>query len=76
MIRKIEAHHRVIEALQAIVREESIPVEIMLGNETTDFSGDKHVEACLEFADADVDVVNQSLNKAVQYAIDLICEGC
>lgn len=73
MIRKIEAHCRVIEALQEIVREENIPVEITIGNETIDYNGDKQVEVCLEFAEADEVAVNDSLNKAVNYAIDVIC---
>lgn len=74
MIRKIDAHHRVIEALQEIVREEKVPVEIILGNETIDYNGDKQVEACLEFADTDIDIVYSSLTKAINHAIDLICE--
>ena len=71
MIRKIELHHRVIEALQEIVREESIPVKIMLGNETIDYNGDKQIEACLEFADTDTDIVYASLTKAINHVVDL-----
>lgn len=76
MIRKIESHYRVIEALQAIVQEENVPVEIMIGKETIDYNGDKQVEACLEFAEADIDIVNAALNNAVSNAINLIFEEC
>lgn len=74
MIRKIDAHHRVIEALQEIAQEENVPVKIMIGKETIDYNGDKQVEACLEFADTDIDIVYVSLTKAINHAIDLICE--
>lgn len=74
MIRKIEAHHRVIEALQEIAQEENVPVKIMIGKETIDYNGDKQVEACLEFAEANIDIVYASLTKAINHAIDLICE--
>ena len=74
MIRKIEAHYRVIDTLNSIVQEEHIPVEIMIANETIDFNGVKQIEACLEFAEADTDVVYDALNKAVRLAIELICE--
>lgn len=73
MIRKIEAHYRVIETLKSIVQEEHLPVKIMIANETIDFNGDKQVEACIEFAEVDTDVIYAALNKAVRLAIDLIC---
>lgn len=76
MIRKIEAHYRVIETLQEIIREENVPVEIMIGKEMIDYNGDKQVEACIDFAEADIDIVYTALNKAVNNAINFILEGC
>lgn len=65
MIKKYSFYKPLLDSFKERVKANSIPVEIVEGDENKDFGGNVHVEVLLDYRDDDAYLVNKCLCETI-----------